>query len=294
MVSNKVKTYIAEPDAAAIETAEESPVTADERQPDTAGQIEADPHASNGTSETSAAQPKPDGTKVDGIAADVTDLESETPAAQPKSDVTELSAAGPSPVNDDADESDSVDAQRKSTQPSNAGRRVSVSVRTLLVAILVVGLLAAAGVMTWLYLGEKAKLDDAVRQAAGSSHAERIALDYAVNAAKIDARDLNAWKQNLVKGTTPELKKQLADAGTSMEQILVPLQWNSTAVPLAAKVRSNANGIYVVDTFVGVQTKTVQAPDGLQSTATYSVTIDSKHDWQISDVGGIGSVVGEK
>jgi hypothetical protein len=38
----------------------------------------------------------------------------------------------------------------------------------------------------------------------------------------------------------------------------------------------------------------MQAPDGLQSTATYSITIDSAHDWQISDVGGIGSVVGRK
>jgi Mce-associated membrane protein len=38
----------------------------------------------------------------------------------------------------------------------------------------------------------------------------------------------------------------------------------------------------------------MQAPEGLQSTATYSITIDSNHDWQISDVGGIGSVVGQK
>jgi Mce-associated membrane protein len=45
---------------------------------------------------------------------------------------------------------------------------------------------------------------------------------------------------------------------------------------------------------VGVQTKTVQAPDGLQSTATYSITVDSNHDWQISEVGGIGAVVGQK
>jgi Mce-associated membrane protein len=59
-------------------------------------------------------------------------------------------------------------------------------------------------------------------------------------------------------------------------------------------VRSNANGIYVVDTFVGVTTKTVQAPDGLASTATYSVTIDGNHDWQISEVGGVGSVIGQK
>jgi enoyl-CoA hydratase/carnithine racemase len=64
--------------------------------------------------------------------------------------------------------------------------------------------------------------------------------------------------------------------------------------PLVAKVRSDTNGIYVVDTFVSVLTKTTQAPDSLQSTATYSITIDGKDNWQISDVGGIGAVVGPK
>jgi len=43
-----------------------------------------------------------------------------------------------------------------------------------------------------------------------------------------------------------------------------------------------------VDSFVSVQTKTIQAPDALQSTATYSTTIDSNNNWQITDVGGIG------
>ncbi|GAB5023413.1 hypothetical protein JHV675_53370 [Mycobacterium avium subsp. hominissuis] len=148
--------------------------------------------------------------------------------------------------------------------------------------------------MTWLYLGEKAELDRQARQAADNSHAERVALDYAVDAAKIDTKNLDAWKKNLVKGTTPELREKLNSAAASMEQILAPLQWNSTAIPLAAKVRSNTNGIYIVDTFVGVETKTVQAPEGLQSTATYSITIDSNHDWQISEVGGIGAVVGQK
>jgi hypothetical protein len=58
-----------------------------------------------------------------------------------------------------------------------------------------------------------------------------------------------------------------------------------------AKVRSSAGGIYTVDCFVSVQTKTVQAPDALQSTATYSVTIDSNQNWVITDVGGIGSMM---
>lgn len=202
-------------------------------------------------------------------------------------------AVGPD-VDEDAQQSDAAESPRKSTEAKKMQVRVSVSVRTLLVAGLVTALLASLGVVTWLYLGANAKLEEQARQGSDNSHAERIALDYAVNAAKINAQDLDTWKKNLVQGTTPELKEKLSSAATSMQQILTPLQWNSTAVPLIAKVRSTSNGIYIVDTFVGVETKTMQAPDGLQSTATYSITIDSNHNWQISDVGGIGSVIGQK
>lgn len=217
--------------------------------------------------------------------------DSEAIGSPRKADIAERDAPDAKAAGEDND-SAAIDTQRKSTKAE--ARRVSVSIRTLLLATVIGALLASVGVLTWLYLGEKAKLDEQARQGANNRHAEQVALDYAVDAAKINAQDLDSWKKNLVKGTTPELKEKLNSAGKSMEQILAPLQWNSTAIPLAAKVRSNSNGIYVVDTFVGVQTKTMQAPEGLQSTATYSITIDSKHDWQISDVGGIGAVIGQK
>ncbi|UNB52168.1 hypothetical protein [Mycolicibacterium sp. YH-1] len=195
---------------------------------------------------------------------------------------------------DEADEADDGIREDRGKSAKSKRRSISISIRALLVGAVIIGLLAAAGVTTWLYLGAKAQLDAQARQAAATSRAEQIALDYAVGAAKIDAKDLGPWKTELVRGTTPELKDKLSNAATSMEQILVPLQWNSTAVPLVAKVRSDDNGTYVVDTFVSVQTKTVQAPEGLESTATYSITIDSNHDWQISEVGGVGAVVGQK
>jgi hypothetical protein len=110
----------------------------------------------------------------------------------------------------------------------------------------------------------------------------------------MDYKDLQAWKVKLVQGTSPELSSKLTAAGTSMEQVLVPLQWSSSARPLVAKVRSNTGGIYVVDCFVSVDTKTIQAPDPLQSTATYSTTIDSNNNWLITDVGGIGSALESK
>jgi hypothetical protein len=177
---------------------------------------------------------------------------------------------------------------------TTSSRQVSLSIRTLVTSLVIAVLVAAVGVMTWLYLGEHDKVTAQQKQVSDYQHAEQLALDYAVNAATMNFQELNTWKTKLVDGTTPALNDKLTKAATSMEQILVPLEWNSTAQPLVAKVRSDTNGIYVIDTFVSVLTKTTQAPDNLQSTATYSITIDSNDNWQISDVGGIGAVAGAK
>jgi len=172
--------------------------------------------------------------------------------------------------------------------------QVSLSVRTLVFTLVTCVLSVAIAVLAWLYIGERNKLNTQARETANEKHAEEVAMDYAVNAAEMDYRDLNAWKVRLVKGTSPELKGKLTKAANDMEQLLAPLQWNSTARPLAAKLRSDVGGVYVVDAFVSVLTKTMQAPEGLQSTATYSITIDSHKEWQISDVGGIDSALGSK
>jgi Mce-associated membrane protein len=172
--------------------------------------------------------------------------------------------------------------------------RLSISLRSLVIAAVIAALVGAVGVLAWLYVGAQHKLDVQARRSENNTHAEKVALDYAVNAAEMNFADLNAWKVKLVKGTSPELKEKLTKAAQEMEQILVPLQWTSTARPLVAKVRSDTGGAYVVDCFVSVSTKTVQAPEPLQSTATYSITIDSNKDWQISDVGGVGVVVDQK
>jgi hypothetical protein len=210
----------------------------------------------------------------------------ETDPANAKSSSTdeEPTAAG---TNDDS----VTDA---SSTENAAPRRISISLRALAITLVIIGLIAAVGAMTWLYLGAKSELDAQASLAAGDNRAEQIALDYAVNAAIMDYKDLGPWKKNLVRGTTPELADKLTKAATAMEQILLPLQWSSQAKPLAAKVRSHDNGVYVIDAFVNVMTKTVQAADNLQSTATYSITIDSNNNWLISDVGGIASVVGDK
>ncbi|WP_420830366.1 hypothetical protein [Mycobacterium heckeshornense] len=162
------------------------------------------------------------------------------------------------------------------------------------VAAVIAVLAGAVGTLAWLYIGARGQLNARARESANDARAEKVALDYAVNAATIDVKDLQAWKVKLVAGTSPELNHKLSDAANSMEQVLVPLEWSSTAQPLVAKVRSRSGGLFVVDCFVSVQTKTVQSPEPLQSTATYSLTIDSNNNWLITDVGGVGAVVGPK
>ena len=191
-------------------------------------------------------------------------------------------------VNDSGD-ADPSDARPPGKRP--LGRQLSVSLRTLVVTGVVVALVAGVGILLWLYLGAQRQLDAQAREAANVARAEQIALDYATDAATMNYQDIPAWKDKLVAGTSPELNERLSGAADQMEQILVPLQWDSTARPLAAKVRSRAGSAITVDAFVSVLTRTVQGPDPLQSTATYSVTIDTDQDWQITDVGGIDAAV---
>jgi Mce-associated membrane protein len=215
--------------------------------------------------------------------------DSETVTVGPDSTMTD--PAGPG-----VDEPADVHVAEGSEDASRPRRRLSISIsaRSLAVALIIAVLVAAVAAFAWLYIDARGALDAKTHGSENNAHAEKIALDYAVNAAAMDFKDLNAWKVKLVADTSQELNDKLTKAATSMEQILVPLQWVSSAQPITATVRSSTGGTYVVNCFVSVETKTVQAPDPLQSTATYSLTIDSNKDWQITDVGGIGAVVGQK
>ncbi|MDQ2637900.1 MAG: hypothetical protein M3Y83_13585 [Actinomycetota bacterium] len=206
----------------------------------------------------------------------------------------ENSPAGETVPDDSTPEASAASGAEEEPRDTKPGRRphsVSVSVRSLVVGVAMALLIAAVAAVGWLYIDARSELDAQAAQSANNSRAEKMALDYAVNAATMDYKDLQAWKAKLVAGTTPELNKRLSEAAVSMEQVLVPLEWSSSARPLVAKVRSSNDGVYVVDSFVSVQTKTIQSPEALQSTATYSTTIDSNNNWQIADVGGIGSAL---
>jgi len=205
-------------------------------------------------------------------------------------------AAQPDATESDTDDEPDAGERDPADKPTkkSAQRRVTVSLRSLVIAAVIVVVVVVVAGLGWLYVGAQRKFDAQARQLQDSAHAEKIALDYAVNAAAMNYQDINAWKAKLTAGTTPELSDKLSKAATSIQQILEPLQWTSTAKPLVGKVHSHTGATYVVDAFVSVMTKTVQAPDPLQSTATYSVTLDSSKDWKITDVGGVGAAVEEK
>ncbi|QLL07377.1 hypothetical protein [Mycobacterium vicinigordonae] len=202
-------------------------------------------------------------------------------------------------VGDEEDSAETATEDEAQSEPTPrtskpTRRQLTISLRGFGVVMAIVAVVGVIGVLTWSYMGAQHRLAEQVRRSESISRAEKVALDYAVEAAAMNFQDLPAWRTKLVAGTSPELKDKLTKAATSMEQILVPLQWNSTARPLMAKVRSVNGGTYVVDSFVSVLTKTMQAPEPLQSTATYSVTIDSTKDWQIVDIGGVGDALGKK
>jgi hypothetical protein len=173
-------------------------------------------------------------------------------------------------------------------------RESSIKVETLVVAVVVLALVVLVAVVGWQLHAKSNDLDAVHRQASDRANAERVALEYAMGAAEMDFHDLAAWRGRLTKGTTPELANRLGQAAMSMEQIISPLQWTSSSKPIAAKVRSEQNGAYSVDCFVNVITKNSQAPDGINSTATYRLTIDSNHNWVITDIAGIDSALAPK
>jgi len=195
------------------------------------------------------------------------------------------------------DESTDMPKREPKSRPRSVARVPAESrwrdPHTVIIALVVLAVAMAVviGVLSYLFAAESGTVSDNEAAAADRNRAEEIALDYAAGAAEMDFRELSAWRERLTNGTSPQMADKLTEASTAMEQVITPLQWVSTSRPIAAKVLSEDDGVYTVAAFVGVLTKNAQAPDGVQSTATYNVIIDKKQDWKITDVAGIDADV---
>lgn len=187
---------------------------------------------------------------------------------------------------------ETTDPIAPAVQPSPPSRRsLSISVSTVVWSVSTVALATVAIVLAVLLIGARSDIADRDVAAADTVHAEQVATDYAVGAATVKFDDFDAWVARLKANTSPALANKFDATAPKLEQILTPLQWVSTANPIAAKVKSEAGGIYTVDVFVNVTSSNAQNHDGAQTTVTYNITVDGNADWKITDVGGMDAAL---
>lgn len=183
----------------------------------------------------------------------------------------------------------STAAERSERTPDKKPAGRSVSLRSIVIGAVAVLVIAAVALLGWQWKSASDEVGRLEATAADNAAAEKVALDYATGAADMSFENPDEWRTLLTKGTSPELSERLRRASTQMEQLLRPLQWSSTAQPIAAKVESVDGNTYQVVAFVNVQTKNVQAPSGIESTATYRVTLDKSQNWLITAISSTGS-----
>jgi len=167
---------------------------------------------------------------------------------------------------------------------------VTLSVRTLLIGLGAAAVVIAGAVLIWLVVDKAGQIDDLNSAAKDKAHAEQVALDYATGAANMSYEDTQGWLTRLTDNTTPELSAKLRNAASQMEQLLRPMQWSSTSTPITAKVESVDGNVYQVDAFVQIVTKNVQtSASGIDTTATYKLTIDKDQGWKITAITSNGT-----
>ncbi|MEV6072582.1 hypothetical protein AB0L82_39080 [Nocardia sp. NPDC052001] len=184
-----------------------------------------------------------------------------------------------------------TEAVRKDTRAGKPSVTLSLPVSTLIAAAVAVVLLLISGTVGVLLWQSRGELADRTAAAADDRHAEQVATDYAVGAATINYKDFNSWVAKLKTNTVPQLANTFDATAPKLQELMVPLQWTSTASPIAAKVESVSGNSYKVDVFVNVTSTNAQNPQGVQTTVTYNITVDKNADWKITDVGGTAAAL---
>lgn len=179
-------------------------------------------------------------------------------------------------------------ASTPSPKKSATTRSVAVSVPTLVWSTVCIALIAVAVVLGAMLVGARHEIADRDATQADQARAEQVATDYAVGAATINYQRLDEWFTALKQDTTTELANKFDATAPKLEEILTPLQWNSTATPITAKVMSESDGVFTVNVFVTVSSTNAQSPEGIQTSVTYKATISKPDGWKITDVGDSG------
>lgn len=151
---------------------------------------------------------------------------------------------------------------------------------------LVVILAVVAGVAVY-YASSYRSDYTTVRDAnADAQRAEDVASDYAVKAALINYRDFDPWFAALRTNVDDKMRQQFTSSESVLRQLLGQLQWVSKGDLVGSDIKSQNNGVYVVQVFVDVQVTNVQSPGGVKTTALYPITVDKNKNWTITDISG--------
>lgn len=172
----------------------------------------------------------------------------------------------------------------KRDESASASRRPRLLVGSL--AVLVVVLAVVAGVAVYFassYRDDYTTLRDANSDA---QRAEDVASDYAVKAALINYRDFDPWFAALRTNVDDTMRQQFTTSESVLRQLLGQLQWVSKGDLVGSDIKSQNNGVYVVQVFVDVQVTNVQSPGGVKTTALYPITVDKNKNWTITDISG--------
>ncbi|MFE3191016.1 hypothetical protein ACFXHA_18535 [Nocardia sp. NPDC059240] len=171
--------------------------------------------------------------------------------------------------------------------PAAAAKTVSIKLSALLTAAAGIALIAALVTVTVLWQSARSDLKSRDNQAADDKHAEQVASDYAMGAANLNYADFNAWTVRLKANTTPALAAKFDATASKLQEILVPLKWTSSPTLLSSQVVNHDNGVYKVNVYLNVNSTNAQNPDGVLTTIYYTVNVDPKGDWKVTDVGGM-------
>ncbi|WP_067701727.1 hypothetical protein [Nocardia jejuensis] len=191
-----------------------------------------------------------------------------------------------------------VDIEKTGTETTDtektAPRAEAPAAKTVSLKLSTLGLMAAAAVLliavvttTSLWLSARGDVRDSEAAVADDKHAEQVATDYAMGAANLNYADFNAWTARLKANTTPTLAGKFDATSSKLQEILVPLKWTSSPTLLSSQVITRDNGVYKVNVYLNVNSTNAQNPDGVLTTIYYTVNVDPKNDWKVTDVGGI-------
>lgn len=181
--------------------------------------------------------------------------------------------------------------QRAADRRGSGGRQVTLSMRAVVLGVVTLLVVATLGIFVYRDVSARNQLGDLRADIDARTTAEKVAGEYAVTAATLNYQDLTPWISNMKKGVSADLQKQYDLIGKTMEQVLTPLRMTTTANLIQAKTLSVSGDVYRVQAVVGVNTTTVQLPNGAPTTAVYAITLDRAQDWLITSVGDPTSAI---